>query len=305
MILSEAEPAAAVSFALKLPRPYRAQEVLAFHARDPGAVSAPTVPCLIRKGFMSDRVPIVLEIHLRNGGAACYAFADRPIAHKVTEMLRNAARKTLGLHLDPIAFQAVARNDPLLGPLVSKGLGLRIPQTPTAFEALMWAIIGQQINLRFAITLRRSFIEIAGTQHSCGLWCHPDAAAVARLNPSELCRRKFSRAKAETLVRVAQLIGRGAIPFAEGSDGPGDDTEPALLAVKGIGPWTVNYTLLRGFGLADCSLHGDVAVRTALQRLTGASARPKQGEAQAWLECFKPHRSWVAAHLWASLHVTA
>ena len=43
----------------------------------------------------------------------------------------------------------------------------------------------------------------------------------------------------------------------------------ALLAIKGIGPWTVNYTLLRGYGYADCSLEGDVAIRSALGRVLG------------------------------------
>ena len=76
--------------------------------------------------------------------------------------------------------------------------------------------------------------------------------------------------------------------------------EKALLAIKGIGPWTVNYVLLRGFGWLDGSLHGDVAVRNALARLL---ARPgvSQAEAGQWLAGFAPWRALVAAHLWASL----
>ena len=83
-----------------------------------------------------------------------------------------------------------------------------------------------------------------------------------------------------------------------------DDIEAAsaaLLAVKGIGPWTVNYALLRGYGYPDCSLHGDVAIRAALQRLLGEDAKPDMARTEALLAQYKPHRTMAAAHLWASL----
>jgi DNA-3-methyladenine glycosylase II len=62
----------------------------------------------------------------------------------------------------------------------------------------------------------------------------------------------------------------------------------------------VNYALLRGYGFPDCSLEGDVAVRTAIGRLRGAE-RPGLPEAAAFLEMYRPHRTMAAAHLWASL----
>ena len=75
-----------------------------------------------------------------------------------------------------------------------------------------------------------------------------------------------------------------------------------LSAVRGIGPWTINYALLRGFGWLDGSLHGDAAVRRNLQRLLHGSEEQKLGEEEArrWLAQFSPWRALVAAHLWAS-----
>jgi DNA-3-methyladenine glycosylase II len=187
----------------------------------------------------------------------------------------------------------------VFGPLVARQPGLRIVQSATVFEALTWAIIGQQINLPFAISLRRTFIEQAGRPHSDGLWCYPEALDVARLDVEALTSRKFSRAKAETLLRVARMAAEGELQLAQ-------DDDPAraasvLLAIKGIGPWTVNYTLLRGYGYADCSLEGDVAVRGALGRLLGEAEKPDQGRTQAWLAQYRPNRTMAAAYLWASL----
>jgi DNA-3-methyladenine glycosylase II len=170
------------------------------------------------------------------------------------------------------------------------------------FEALTWAIIGQQINLPFAISLRRTFIGLAGRAHSSGLWCYPEAADVARLDIEQLTSRKFSGAKAETLLRFARLVADGTLPL-DRTDEPAGVSE-RLLAVKGIGPWTVNYALLRGWGYADCSLHGDVAVRNAIGRLTGGE-RPGMREAEVFLEAYRPHRTMAAAYLWASLNQPA
>jgi DNA-3-methyladenine glycosylase II len=173
-------------------------------------------------------------------------------------------------------------------------------QSATVFEALTWAIIGQQINLPFAIALRRSFIEQAGRPHPQGLWCYPEAADVARLDIDQLTSRKFSRAKADTLLRLARLVADGELNLARDADI--ESTSTHLLAVKGIGPWTVNYALLRGYGYPDCSLHGDVAVRSAIQGLTGAAVRPDLAAAEAFLRAYRPHRTMAAAYLWTSLN---
>ncbi|HEX5344124.1 MAG TPA: DNA-3-methyladenine glycosylase 2, partial [Duganella sp.] len=180
--------------------------------------------------------------------------------------------------------------------------GLRIVQSATVFEALTWAIIGQQINLSFAIALRRTFILQAGRQHSSGLWCYPDAHAAAALTVDDLTSRKFSRAKAETVLRLAALVAEGELRLDLAEDNSIEQISAALLAVKGIGPWTVNYGLLRGYGYADCSLHGDVAVRAALQTLLGEDTKPDIKRTEQILAAYSPHRTMAAAHLWASLH---
>jgi DNA-3-methyladenine glycosylase II len=195
---------------------------------------------------------------------------------------------------------ALAGDDALIGAVARRSPGLRIVQSATIFEALTWAIIGQQINLTFAIALRRTFIEQAGRAHSSGLWCYPEAGDVARLDVAALTSRKFSRAKAETLVRLAALVAGGELALA-----PAGDMERVardLLAVKGIGPWTVNYALLRGYGDPDCSLHGDVAIRAAFQQLLKEDAKPDMARTEALLERYRPHRTMAAAYLWASLN---
>jgi len=289
---------------LPLPAGYRRDDVIAFHSRDGEAVAEQVTPTGLRKGILLRGSAVVLDVAFTDDAAVCQADIDandNTVADLQTP-LHGALLNILGLRIDPQPFAQLAAGDPLLAPLIRVNPGLRIVQSPSPFEALTWAIIGQQINLSFAISLRRTFILQAGRRHGSGLWCYPEARDVARLSVEELTSRKFSRAKAETVLRLARLVDEGALSLELPSSGDVAAISQALLAVKGIGPWTVNYALLRGYGYADCSLHGDVAIRAALQKLLGEATKPDMARTERWLRQYAPHRTMAAAHLWASLH---
>jgi len=286
---------------IALPAGYRHADAYAFHGRDADALAERVDPGAgrIRKGMLLGGVATTLDIALHADRAECAVEADGAVPDPA---IQDVLPNMLGLRIDPAPFERMVAHDPLFGPVVARLPGLRVIQSATVFEALTWAVIGQQINLPFAIALRRTFIAQAGRTHPGGLWCYPEAADVARLDLDQLTSRKFSRAKAETLLRLARLVADGTLSLARTADPA--EVSARLLAVKGIGPWTVNYALLRGWGYADCSLEGDVAVRNAIGRLRGED-RPGLRDAQAFLAAYRPHRTMAAAYLWASLNQPA
>jgi DNA-3-methyladenine glycosylase II len=286
--------------AIALPPGYRSLDVIAFHSRDEQGVAEQVTPERIRKAVLLDDVPVLLDVRLAPGTAQCRIEADAALVPATLAHAREALVNILGLRIDPAPFEDFTRGDPLLGPFVAREPGLRIVQSATVFEALTWAIIGQQINVAFAVALRRTFILQAGRRHSSGLWCYPEAAHAARLDADALTSRKFSRSKADTLLRLARLVDSGDLSLARELDVA--EVSQALLAVKGIGPWTVNYALLRGYGYPDCSLHGDVAIRAAFQQLLGEDSKPDMARTETLLQRYQPHRTMAAAYLWASLN---
>ncbi|OHV98883.1 DNA repair protein [Janthinobacterium lividum] len=287
---------------LPLPAGYRRDDVIAFHGRDEEGVAEQVTATGLRKGILLRGSAVVLDVAFTDDAAICRAEIDGSASGDLQTPLHGALLNILGLRIDPQPFAQLAAADPLLAPLIRVNPGLRIVQSASPFEALTWAIIGQQINLPFAISLRRTFILQAGRRHGSGLWCYPEARDVARLSVEDLTSRKFSRAKADTVLRLARLVDEGTLSLELPSSGDVAAMSQALLAVKGIGPWTVNYALLRGYGYADCSLHGDVAIRAALQKLLGEVTKPDMARTEQWLRQYAPHRTMAAAHLWASLH---
>lgn len=288
-----------------LPADYLLPQVLAFHARDAEQVSEQVGTSRIRKALLLDSQKVLLDVHIGPRQARCQLILDPDVAAgpALRQQARDALLNLLGLRLDPAPFIAQVADDALFGHLVRQLPPQRIVQSCTPFEAITWAIIGQQINLSFAISLRRSLTRLAGQPHAAGLTCLPDAGAVARLDVEQFMQHKFSRAKAETVLRVARSIADGSLVLDRSRDMAEMSRE--LLAIKGIGPWTANYLLLRGFGYPDCSLHGDVAVRAALQKQLGSVTRPGIDETEQILARYAPQRTMAAAYLWASLRMPA
>ena len=257
----------------------------------------------LAKGVLPGGIPTVIDIAFDPGAnrAHCTIHADGALSPALWRQTREMCRNILGLHLDAGDFRLAVAKDPFLGPLAASLPGVRVVQSATVFEALTWAIMGQQINVAFAVSLRRTFIQQAGRRHSGGLLCYPAPEDAAKISTEALTARQFSRTKAETLLRLANRIAEGKLDLVLSETNTIERIRDALLGIKGIGPWTVNYGLLRGYAHADCSLHGDVAIRTAIHRLVGGDERPGIAAAEEFLKRYRPHRTMAAAFLWASL----
>ncbi|MGC4062430.1 MAG: DNA-3-methyladenine glycosylase 2 [Aquabacterium sp.] len=295
---------AKIKLAMDLPEGYDTQAVLVFHGRDKEDIAETVTETSLTKGIVLGGAPAAFHVKFsaEKRRANCTVDVDGAVTDAMRAKAREVAKSLLGLRIDPMAFAMAVAKDPVFGPLTARQAGLRIVQVASIYEALTWAILGQQINVSFAVALRRTFIQLAGRRHSSGLWCYPTPDDAARVPLDELTSRKFSRAKAETVLRLSTLLANGELDLLESQGNPIEAITQALLGVKGIGPWTVNYALLRGYGHTDSSLHGDVAVRSAIARLWGHAQRPAVGETEAFLEQYAPHRTMAAAHLWASLN---
>lgn len=313
---------------LALPEHYRWQEFIAFHSRDvsQSAERLDVSSQQLLKALHWQGSPALLVLNWSRGEVMATLHSQRAASDAQAEQadLQAMVQRMLGLAYPPSALEQAHGSHQELGPLLARQRGLHVPAAPTPFEALSWAIMGQQISVAVAVALRRKLIALAGVPLSAaieqavpqaqGMLAYPEAAQVAELDIESLRAASFSQAKATTLLTVARAVQSGELPLddwaqhsAQGLWTP-DSVAVAtaqLLAIKGIGPWTVNYCLLRGYGWPDGSLHGDVAVRRAIgllqQKEKPDAAKPDALQARIWLDQFQPWRALVAAHLWASL----
>ncbi len=280
-------------FLIQLPAGYRAQEILAYHGRDPEGLTERADGNRIWKALASDDGPVVLEISLEREGAWVHLHAKRKLGPASMAFLHAASLGMLGLHNEVTGFET--RH----GVLAAPRRGLRLPLVPNGFDALAWGIIGQQINVKFAGSLRREVIALAGEKIG-DMRTHPTAARVANIDIAALQARRFSRSKAAYLIGAAAAVAGGELDIENLASGSAVMAENKLTALHGVGTWTARYVLLRR-GFADTALVGDSALAAALQRLHKLSDRPDHSQQAALMAQFSPHRSLATMHLWNSL----
>jgi AraC family transcriptional regulator of adaptative response / DNA-3-methyladenine glycosylase II len=176
-------------------------------------------------------------------------------------------------------------DDPLIGPLVAKNPGWRVPGTVDGAELVTRAILGQQVSVAGARRLAARIAEAYGRPlaEPAGELSHafPTAEALAGAD------LPLPASRARALRAVAGEISVGRICVDPGADR--DDTEKQLLDLPGIGPWTASYVRMRALGDPDVFLGSDLGIKKALG--------PNRPDPEAW----RPWRSYAGMHLWASL----
>ena len=282
---------------IKLPDNFRQNDFLDFHHRDSEAAAERVNANSLVKGLVYGETPCQLQIKFTSDSVQATLTAENQPDTKTPESMARLINHMLGLMQPITAFEQKYAGHEMIGKLISQNSGLRIPQAASAYEALVWAIIGQQISLTAAIAIRRRFIQSANV-HVDGLYCFPSPAIVMQMHPEQLQAAGFSNTKLQALTGLNRWIQqRPPLPDMLNHD-QAEQIRNELLNIKGIGPWTVNYALLRGFNWLDGSLHGDVAVRRNLKLLLNQQDIDAKFTEQ-WLLPFSPWRALVAAHLWA------
>ena len=280
-------------FLLHLPAGYRAKEILAYHARDPLAVSERSEGSRVWKALHTPDGPVVLEIAIEPGQAWVKVHAQGRIGRASMAALHGAALKILSLTHGVATFESRHPE------FVKTRRGLRMPLLPTGFDALCWGIIGQQINVMFASSLRREMVKLAGEKIG-DMRAHPTPDRVANIDMGALTARRYSRSKASYLLDAATAVASGKLKIENLSEGSAIAAEKMLTAQRGIGTWTARYVLMRG-GFGDAAPVGDSALATALQRLHNLPERPDSEQTARLMSAFAPYRSLATMHLWTSL----
>jgi len=162
------------------------------------------------------------------------------------------------------------------------------------FSALIRSIIHQQVTMSFAKTLTHRVFEKYGT--TAGEIIHPPTPEqMAEATIDDLRTLQLSTRKAEYLLTAA----RSGIPFDDLHMASDAEIAEQLIALKGVGPWTVQNVLMFGYGRPDLFPASDIGILRAIGQIEGE--RPSVAEATAYSERYAPFRSKAAYLLWRSV----
>lgn len=211
----------------------------------------------------------------------------------------------LDLETDLSGFYKMAELDPILQKLIKPYYGLRITGIPDLFEALCWAIMGQQINLAFAYSLKKRFVESFGTSvewEGHTYWLFPTTEHIAKLAVEDLTKLQLTGKKAEYILGLAKLMEQGELSKQQLlAMEDFKAAEKAMVRIRGIGPWTANYVMMRclrnkaAFPLEDVGLHNALKLQLQLEK------KPTLAEIQQHAIGWVNWEAYATFYLWKSL----
>lgn len=215
-------------------------------------------------------------------------------------------REWFDLDRDLSPFYSMVKGDPLLGHAVESFYGLRIIGIPDLFEALCWGILGQQINLSFAYTLKRRFVEKFGRSvmnDGFTYWVFPSPEDIAGLPVEELESLRMTKKKSEYLIGVAQQMVDGKLSKEILLDiGDFKSAEKMLVKIRGIGPWTANYVLMRCLRYPSAFPIDDVGLQNAIKHRLGREKKPTKDEIMKLAVNWTNWESYATFYLWRFLY---
>jgi DNA-3-methyladenine glycosylase II len=213
-------------------------------------------------------------------------------------------RDWFDLDTDLKPFYSMAEKDRLLKPLIDRFYGYRIVGQPDLFESLIWAVLGQQINLGFAYTLKQRFVQTFGERTALGdheYYLFPSAETVALIRPELLVPLQFSIQKSRYTIGIAEAFADGTLSREKLRHLPLQEARHHLMKIKGIGNWTANYALMKTFHYPDAFPLEDAGLHNAIKNLKKLDRKPTPAEVAKLFKKYKGWEAYATLYLWKSL----
>jgi DNA-3-methyladenine glycosylase II len=167
------------------------------------------------------------------------------------------------------------------------------PARRQPYEALVRAIAHQQVHGRAAEAILGRFIAL------CPEPGFPTPESVLALTPEAMRGAGLSANKVLAIRDIAEKAALGVIPDRAAARRLSDDALiERLVALRGVGRWTVEMLLIFTLGRADILPVDDFGVREGYRVAAGLPEQPKPKLLAEIGEAWAPYRTTAAWYLW-------
>ena len=214
----------------------------------------------------------------------------------------------LGVDQGLAPFYELGRADQAMAGLVEQFYGLHLPHTASVFEALVLAVLGQQISTNVARIIRTLLIETFGPSAEFDgetYYAFPRPASIWASSPAELHTMKLTQRKSEY---VHGLAGSALDPemglecLEELTD---REIVEKLVALRGVGMWTAQWVLIRAVGRPDALPLGDLALRRVVSQLFMDGEDVNDAKVEEIAQRWSPYRTYATVYLFSALRTGA
>ena len=274
----------------------------------------------LRRPLWLAGAPAVVEFDLSRAGVMKFRLLPLlghvgPSGQKNVALLDELTAQTLflwGLGDEVEDLHASMASDRDMAPLLERFGALRIVRAPDLFEALLVAVIGQQVSVQAAQSIRRRLMRKMGTRVTVGKaagrenhYFYPTPRQLINAGELGLREQGLSRQKSKYLLEIAHHAVSGELDREAFTTLSDEEAIRRLCKIKGVGRWTAEIALMRGLGRNDVFAAGDLGLQVAVQELRRMPERPSEKALRKIAERWKGWRSYAAFYLWMTLQSRA
>ncbi len=288
---------------IETPKEFSFDECLHFLRRSPKELLHRVEEDGVYKLIKQTKEKVLFKVFAANEGLKVEFPISQP-SDEDRDRIRDYIKEWFDLEKDLKPFYELASNDPFLAPLVKRHYGYRIVGQPDLYESLVWAVLGQQINLQFAYTLKQQFVKEYGKKllfEEKEYYLFPEPAVVAQLHLDDLLRIQFSKQKSRYTIGISEAFVSGEISKEKLKGLPISKAREKLMKIKGIGNWTANYALMKTYNYPDAFPLEDAGLANAIKKLLKLTRKPTLDEIKEVFAKYKGWEAYATLYLWRSL----
>jgi len=289
------------SFSIPLPKEFNFEHHLTHLKRSPKELLHTCVEDEVFKLIAINDNKILFKIKCIDKSHLLITILNKKINESTKSELEKYILEWFDLDKDIRPFYTLAAKDKFLKPVIQKFYGYRIVGQPDLFESLVWAVIGQQINLSFAYTMKQRLVEGFGERLEFKekiYYMFPKPERIASVTHDDLLPLQFSRQKSKYAIGIAEAFVSGQISKDKINDLPWDEALNELIKIKGVGQWTANYALLRTFRYPNAFPLGDAGINNAIKKILNLDRRPTTEEVIKYFKKYKGWEAYATLYLW-------
>ena len=224
------------------------------------------------------------------------------------ELATDRVSWLLGVDQDLAAFYELGKADEAMAGLVDEFYGLHLPHTATVFEALVLAVLGQQISTSVARIIRTLLIETFGPSAEFDgetYYAFPRPESIWASSPAELHTMKLTQRKSEYVHGLAGSALDTALGLERLDELTDREIVEKLTALRGVGLWTAQWALIRAVGRPDALPLGDLALRRVVSRLFMDGKDVTDTQVEEIAKRWSPYRTYATVYLFSALRTGA
>jgi DNA-3-methyladenine glycosylase II len=227
--------------------------------------------------------------------------SDSAITVEDKKKAEAALKALFSLDLDLKPFYETVKDDQVMAAVTHRLWGLKSLTTPTVFEALVDAIVEQQISIKVANTIEARItkkfgdtLDVEGNVY----YVHPTPQHLATVSTEELRQCGLSFRKAEYIKGAAALIAEGKLDLENFRNYErSEQIIKELDEIRGIGVWTAEFTILRGMQRLEALPADDLGLRRVISRYYRDGKPIKSAEARRIAENWGDWKGLAAYYL--------